>query len=258
MYLWHICDVSPQLFSSDRSPQSSLKSHTWVGSTHTLLLHTNAPSGHKGWTSEKKTIFNEYKSTLKKWPNEKKTTCSGILPGSVQLVKSMSSIAMCPGLLKVLEASNRMVKSWGIRPTVTSPWCHISPWLPDCHHSVVVLDPSFNSTFSSSVSETVCSVKDHRRNTHADSYVKGSMTFLGLPTYSACAYTTHTLSIDVVVEVQCAGGAGLFNRGTLQGSRAHLNSLVRLHCHVPSWKLINRLVYNSGNDGSVFAVFIAW
>lgn len=35
----------------------------------------------------------------------------GSLPGRVQLVKSMSSIAMCPGLMKVLEASNRMVKS---------------------------------------------------------------------------------------------------------------------------------------------------
>lgn len=85
---------------------------------------------------------------------------AGSLPGRVQLVKSMSSMAMCPGLVKVLEASNRMVKSRGIRPTVTSPRCHKSPWLPDSHHSVVVLESSFSTTFSSSMSVTMYRVKD--------------------------------------------------------------------------------------------------
>lgn len=55
LYVIHPCDISPQLFSSDRSPQSSLKSHTWLRSTHTLLLHVNILSGHEGWGSEKET-----------------------------------------------------------------------------------------------------------------------------------------------------------------------------------------------------------
>lgn len=85
---------------------------------------------------------------------------AGSLPGRVQLPKSMSSTAMWPGLLNVLEASKRMVKSWGIRPTVTSPWCHKSSWLPESHHSVLVLEPSFNSTLRSFTSVTVERVKE--------------------------------------------------------------------------------------------------
>ena len=63
-YVWMCCTsefsitylkfkvISPQLFSSDQSPQSSLKSHTWFCGTHALLLHTNIFSGHEGWGSE--------------------------------------------------------------------------------------------------------------------------------------------------------------------------------------------------------------
>lgn len=46
------CRSSPQSFSSDRSPQSSLKSQTWLGSIHALLLHMNVFSEHD-WGSTK-------------------------------------------------------------------------------------------------------------------------------------------------------------------------------------------------------------
>lgn len=59
-------DVSPQFLSSDQSPQSSLKSHTRLCSTHTLLLHTNVLGGHEGSGSERETTktFNESASKL--------------------------------------------------------------------------------------------------------------------------------------------------------------------------------------------------
>lgn len=170
--------------------------------THLGVLHTHIIVAQERtlWTQGlglcrgNQTIFHEYKSAWKKEAKWKKKS-SGILPGRVQLVKSMSSMATCPGVLKVLEASKRMEKSWETRSTVTSPRCHTFPRLPDSHHSVVVLELSFNTTFSSSVSETVCSDKDRRRNTHADSYIL----FKGCT--HTCAYNTHTLSIHVVIEV---------------------------------------------------------
>lgn len=125
--------------------------------THSVVLHTYTVVARKHilWTQglglwDENQIFFMYMHFS--------CTCAcraGNLLGRVQLVKSMSSMAMCPGLVKVLEAWNRMVKSWGIRPTITSPWRHKSPWLPDSHHSVVVLEPSFNTTISSSVSVTM-------------------------------------------------------------------------------------------------------
>lgn len=152
------------------------------------------------------------------------TRWAGSLPGRLQLVKSTSSIAMYPGISKVLEASKRMVKSWGILPIVTSPCCHESPWLPDNHHSLVVLDPSFSSTFSSSASVDWLIV---------------AKVFLNCIIYLFICWRhrsyKHTLSIHVVEEVQYAGGASLFHGGTLEGSRAHLITPDRFHCHVPTW-----------------------
>lgn len=116
--------ISPQLFSSDPSPQSSLKSHTLLGSTHTLLLHSNIFSGHKGWGSvnEKKNEINENKKiNIETVKAGEKSHGAGDVPGKVQLVKKTSSMATCPYLMKLLEASNRMLKSRGTRPTVTSP-----------------------------------------------------------------------------------------------------------------------------------------
>lgn len=89
---FNICYISPQLFSSDLSPQSSLKSHTWLLSTHTLLLHMNMFSGHIGWGSEKHTKI-KFMNVIQLG----KKTCAGragSLPGRVQLVKSMSSMAI--------------------------------------------------------------------------------------------------------------------------------------------------------------------
>lgn len=147
--------ISPQLFSSDPSPQSSLKSHTLLGSTHTLLLHSNIFSGHKGWGSvnEKKWINENKKIDIKTVKAGEKSHWAGGLPGKVQLAKKTSSMATCPCLMKLLEASNRMLKSRGTRPTVTSPWCHLSAWLPDSHHNVVVLGPTRSTTFRSALSE---------------------------------------------------------------------------------------------------------
>lgn len=157
-----------------------------------------------------------------------RTGWAGSLPGKLQLVKSTSSIAMYPGISKVLEASNRMVKSWGILPIVTSPCCHESPWLPDNHHSLVVLDPSFSSTFSSSASVDWLLQRLE--------YIFWIVLFIYLFICWRHRSYKHTLPIHVVEEVQYAGGAGLFHKGTLEGSRAHLITLVRFHCHVPTWK----------------------
>lgn len=70
--------ISPQLFSSDPSPQSSLKSHTLLGSTHALLLHSNIFSGHKGCGSvnkKKKTEeMKKKKSTLSKAGKKKSSS----------------------------------------------------------------------------------------------------------------------------------------------------------------------------------------
>lgn len=137
---------------------AALHTHTVVAPEHILWTQ-----GLRLWDGNRK-IFHECKSAIKKGPAETNMVeCAGragSVPGRVQLVKSMSSMAMCPGLVKALEASNRMAKSWGIRLTVTSPWCHKSPWLPDSHHSVVVLESSFSTTFSSSMSVTMYRVKD--------------------------------------------------------------------------------------------------
>lgn len=51
---FNVWGILPQLLSSDLSPQSSLKSHTWLRSTHTLLLHVNIFAGHKGCGSGNK------------------------------------------------------------------------------------------------------------------------------------------------------------------------------------------------------------
>lgn len=135
--------------------------------THSVGLHTHPVVAHEHILGTKGLGLCEWEKkswiypSFKKKPGRKSVEHvdeAGSQPGRVQLLKSISSMAMCPGLVKVLEASNRMVKSWGLRPRVTSPWRHKSSWLPDSHHNVVVLGPSFNTTFSSATSVTVYTV----------------------------------------------------------------------------------------------------
>lgn len=137
--------VSPQSFSSDLSPQSSLKSHTRLASTHTLLLHLNMLSGHPRSGSAKESSFCFNRCRLA-WQKRQKHKNGGGLPGKEQFVKLTSSMATRPGWLMSLRASNRMVKSWGVLPIRTSLCCHESPWLPDSHHSVLVLELPFRIT----------------------------------------------------------------------------------------------------------------
>lgn len=144
------------------SHQTSPRSHRW---SHTLgcAQRTHCCCTQTYWADTRvRALRGKPQKHLMNQLQNCRRLCAdraGRPPGSVQLVKWMSSMATCPGLLKDLQASNSTVKSWGIRPTVTSAGCHESPWLPDSHHSAVVLEPSLRSTFSISPSVTMHRLK---------------------------------------------------------------------------------------------------
>lgn len=75
----------------------------------------NIFSGQEGCGSVNEKKTHEFSTVLKRGKLKKNMVeCideAGSLPGRVQLLKSMSSMATCPSLVKLLEASNRMVKS---------------------------------------------------------------------------------------------------------------------------------------------------